>query len=233
MAVAISASLCYIYYNDLVQQDIQAALVADRDRISEMQRHTISGLANLIETRATETGEHVARTSSYVRSIAENARRDGVYADQIDDEFISRLYSLAPLHDVGKIVVSDSILRKPGKLTPEEFEQMKLHASAGGTVVRQILEGVTDEDYLSFASDIATYHHERWDGTGYPEGLSGEAIPLSARIMAITDVFDALISERCYKEAMPADEAAELIRSEAGSHFDPKLAAVFLEHISG
>lgn len=231
ISIGICASLCYIFYNDLVQEDIQVELIANQKKMSEMQEHTISGLANLIESRDTETGEHVSRTCAYVKEIAENARASGIYTDEIDDGFISTLHMLAPMHDVGKIVVPDYILRKPGKLTPEEFEQMKTHASEGGAVVRQILKGITDEKYLKFASDIATYHHERWDGTGYPSGLSGENIPLCARIMAIADVYDALISERCYKKAMPVEEAIEVIRSEAGSHFDPKLAAVFLAHI--
>lgn len=108
-----------------------------------------------------------------MKSIAENAVADGVYADVIDDHFISLLYTLAPMHDVGKIVVSDTILCKPGKLTPEEFEEMKRHASEGGTIVRRILSGITDEEYLTFASDIATYHHEKWNGKGYPKGLKG------------------------------------------------------------
>ena len=136
----------------------------------------------------------------------------------------------ALMHDIGKIVVSDRILRKPGKLTEQEFEQMKKHAEVGGEVVREVLSGITDEEYLSFASDIATYHHERWDGTGYPKGLKGEDIPLSARIMAIADVFDALVSERCYKEAMSPEEAFKVIKEESGSHFDPNLAEVFLNH---
>lgn len=127
-------------------------------------------------------------------------------------------------------MVSDSILKKPGRLTPEEFEEIKKHAAAGGTVVRQILEGITDEEYTAFASDIATYHHEKWDGSGYPEKLSGEDIPLSARIMAIADVFDALTSERCYKKAMPFDKAVNIIEEGAGKHFDPKLVEVFLRH---
>ena len=232
VAIGICAALCYIYYNDLVQQDAKAKLVSDQEVISGMQNHIITGMASLIESRDAETGEHVSRTSDLVRSIAENAREDGVYTDALDDGFISRLYSLAPMHDVGKIVVPDDILKKPGKLTPEEFEQMKRHASEGGTVIRQILNGITDEEYLKFASDIATYHHERWDGAGYPEGLSGEDIPLAARIMAIADVFDALISERCYKKAIPVAEALEVIRAESGSHFDPKLAEVFLNHVS-
>ena len=230
IAIAIGSSLCYIYYNDLVQQDIQAELVANQQKISNMQTHMISGLANLIENRDLDTGEHIFRTSAYVRLLAECAREDGVYADVIDDKFISMLETLAPMHDIGKIVVPDSILRKPARLTYEEFEIMKTHAAVGGKVVKEVLSGITDEDYLSFAADIATYHHERWDGTGYPEKLKGEDIPLSARIMAIADVFDALISERCYKKAMPPKEAFGIIEEEAGTHFDPLLAKVFLDH---
>lgn len=195
-----------------------------------MQERIISGLASLIESRDVETGEHVTRTSAYAKALAENARKDGVYSDEINDHFIQMLYSLAPMHDIGKIVVSDQILKKPARLTTDEFELMKRHASAGGDMARDMLTGITDEDALSFATDIATYHHERWDGTGYPDHLSGEQIPLSARIMAIADVFDALVSERCYKKAIPVDEAFEVIRSESGSHFDPKLVEVFLNH---
>ena len=230
IAVAISACLCYIYYNDLVQQDIKAELVENQKKISGMQTHIISGMANLIENRDTETGEHILRTSMYVKMLAEEARSEGVYADKIDDRFISLLFTLAPMHDIGKIIIPDKILKKPGKLTAEEFEQMKKHAAAGGAVVRDALNGITDEEYLSFASDIAAYHHERWDGTGYPKGLKGEEIPLSARIMAIADVFDALISVRCYKSAMTPEEAFRIIEEESGSHFDPNLAGIFLSH---
>ena len=122
------------------------------------------------------------------------------------------------------------ILTEPGKLTIEEYEEMKKHAKLGGSVVREVLNGITDEEYLSVASDIATYHHEWWDGTGYSNGLTGEEIPLSARIMAIADVFDALISERCYKKPIPHLDAIEIIKEESGSHFDPKLVEVFLRH---
>ena len=230
LALAMGASLCYIYYNDLVQQDIQAELVANQKKVTDMQIHVISGLANLIESRDFDTGEHIFRTSSYVRIISEEARKDGVYSDVINENFISHMTTIAPLHDIGKIVVPDQILKKPGRLTPEEFEVMKKHASEGGNVVREILNGVSDEDYLNFASDVATYHHERWDGTGYPKGLKGEEIPLSARVMAIADVFDALISERCYKKPVPPEEAFRIIESESGSHFDPNLVRVFLAH---
>ena len=230
IAVAISSIICYVYYNDLVQQDIQAELIANQHKMSSMQSHIITGLSSLIESRDLETGEHVSRTATYVRKLADLARKEGVYADQIDDHFIFMLYTLAPMHDIGKIVVSDQILRKPARLTNEEFDKMKEHAKAGGTVVREVLNGVTDEEYVSFAANIASYHHERWDGKGYPTGLSGEDIPLSARIMAIADVFDALISKRCYKEAISREEAYKIIEEESGTHFDPNLVEVFLRH---
>ncbi|MBO4540098.1 MAG: HD domain-containing protein [Clostridia bacterium] len=230
LAISICACLCYIYYNDLIQQDIHAEIAANQKKVSNMQSHIISGLANLIENRDTETGEHITRTSAYVKILARDARKDSVYTDAITDHFITLLHDLAPLHDIGKIVVSDQILKKPGKLTPEEFEEMKKHAAVGGKVVREVLNGITDEECKSFAADIATYHHERWDGNGYPNNLKGEEIPLSARIMAIADVFDALVSKRCYKDAMPVEEAFGIIEKESGSHFDPNLTEVFLRH---
>ena len=230
LAIGVAACLCYIFYNDLVQQDTKDELVDNERKLSEIQSHIISGMANLIESRDTETGEHVNRTSCYVKIIAEEARAKGLYLDQINDHFITLLYTLAPMHDVGKIVVSDQILKQPRRLTKEEFEIMKRHAKDGGTVVKRILDGITDEEYIRFAADIATYHHERWDGTGYPLGLKGEEIPLSARIMAIADVYDALISKRCYKDAVSPEEAFEIIKSESGTHFDPQLVDVFLEH---
>jgi HD-GYP domain-containing protein (c-di-GMP phosphodiesterase class II) len=134
------------------------------------------------------------------------------------------------MHDVGKIIVPDNILKKPGKLTEEEFEVMKTHASVGGRVVNDVLAGVTDTEYMKFASDMAKYHHEWWDGTGYPDGLKGEEIPLSARMMAIADVLDALISERCYKAPIPFDDAILVMKGESGTHFDPKLIGILLEY---
>ena len=228
LAIGVAASLCYIFYNDLIQQDTKDALMENQRKLSEIQSHIISGMANLIESRDTETGEHVNRTSRYVKIIAQAARKKGIYADQISDNFIMLLFTLAPMHDVGKIVVSDQILKQPRRLTDAEFEVMKNHARAGGTVVKKILDGITDEEYIRFAADIATYHHERWDGTGYPLGLKGEEIPLSARIMAIADVFDALISKRCYKDAISIDDAVAIIKAESGTHFDPQLVNVFL-----
>ena len=230
VAIAVGSILCYVYYNDLVQQDIQQDLRNNQKRISSMQNHIISGLANLIENRDMETGGHITRTSHYVKLLATKACEEGIYQDQIDDHFISLMYTLAPMHDIGKIIISDKILKKPGKLTEEEYTVMKRHAAVGGDVVREVLGGITDEEYLEFASDIATYHHEWWNGTGYPIGLKGEQIPLSSRIMAIADVYDALVSERCYKKPFTKEEALEIISSESGTHFDPKLVEVLIKH---
>ncbi len=230
IAIAIGASVCYIYYNDLVQQDIKEDLLEKQERITNMQTHMISGLASFVENRDMDTGGHISRTSYYVKTLAMHAKNDGVYTDILSDHYINLLYLLAPMHDVGKILISDNILRKPAKLTVEEYDEMKKHAALGGTVVKEVLSGVTDEEYLNMATDIATYHHEWWDGTGYPNGLKEEEIPLCARIMAIADVFDALISERCYKEPIPANEAFKIIKEESGTHFDPKLVEVFLNH---
>ena len=230
VAVGIVAVLCYVFYNDLVQQDTSAELLQKQAEISEMQAQIISRLANLIESRDTETGQHVARTSAYVKILAEDAYKEGLYPEIINEDFIKLCPLLAPMHDVGKVLVPDYILRKPGKLTPEEFEEIKKHASNGGDIVKQILKDIADEEQVKFACDIASYHHERWDGKGYPFKLKEGDIPVSARIMAIADVFDALVSKRCYKNPIPVEEAFEIIKSESGTHFDPKLVAVFLKH---
>ena len=230
VGIGVSAALCYIYYNDLIQEDNVAKLLADQETLSVMQEHTITGMANLIESRGLSDGERVKRTGRTVRTLAECARRDGVYADALDDRFISTLSMMAPMYDVGKIVVPDDILTKPGRVTKAEFEQIKRHASEGGRIVREVLGGVAEADFVAMASDLATHHHERWDGRGYPAGLSGEAIPLSARLMAVADVYDALVSERCYKEPVLRERAFEIIRQEAGAQFDPRLAGVFWAH---
>ena len=230
LAIAVSSCLCYIYYNDLVQQDIKTELIRNQEKMTSMQTHMISGLANVIENRDMDTGEHIVRTSMLVRMLSEYARIDGVYVEEIDDRFIDLIYTLAPMHDVGKIIIPDNILKKPGRLTDEEFETMKKHAEVGGDVVKEVLSGISDEKYLSFAADLSTYHHEWWNGAGYPKGLRCEEIPLCARIMAIADVYDALISERCYKNAMKPEDAFRIIEEESGTHFDPKLVKVFLNH---
>ena len=230
LGIALSSALCYIYYNDLTQQDIKEKLVAEQEHVSGIQQHIIYGLANLIESRNASTNEHARVISKHVNRLAKDAKDDGVYADQLGEKYIDMLTKIAPMYDIGKIVVSDKILKKPGCLTADEFESVKRHAAEGGNIVREVLGGMADESYIELASDIATYHHEHWDGSGYPEGLSGEDIPLSARIMVIIDVYDALISDRCYRKSYTKELALQMINSESGTHFDPKLVKVFIDH---
>lgn len=212
------------------QAELNQQIKRDMERVSKIQSHMIDSLTTLIENRDVGTGEHVIRTKRYVRIIADRLAQKDKYKDILTLDEIEKIEDAAPLHDVGKIVISDTILLKPGKLTPEEFDKMKVHTTQGGSVIQDIFKGMEDKEFLHTAEEIAMYHHERWDGTGYPKGLKGEEIPLSARIMAIADVFDALISERCYKKPIPPLEAVKIIEEESGSHFDPKLVEVFLKH---
>ncbi len=198
------------------------------ETISRMQNALIMVLADMVESRDESTGDHVRKTAAYTRIIMENLKRLGYYTDQLTDEFMYDVENSAPLHDIGKIAVSDVILNKPGKLTEEEFEKMKTHTTAGADILDQVITTVPDSAYLKEAKNLAEYHHEKWNGKGYPHGLSGEEIPLSARIMAVADVFDALVSERCYKKAFTFEDALEIIRKDAGTHFDPKVAEAFL-----
>lgn len=204
-------------------------LQSHQQRVLTLQYKTIVGMANLIEGRDEDTGEHVKRTSWFVDRIARKLVEKGVYRDEIDDEFLENLWKAAPLHDIGKIKVPDAILKKPGKLTDEEFEIMKCHAAQGGQIVYETMDGIEERQYIEMAHDVAKYHHEKWNGTGYPEGLSGEAIPLCARIMAVADVFDALTSKRCYKPAMSIEKAFQIIEESSGSHLDPVVAEAFIE----
>ncbi len=208
------------------QVELDKKVNQEMEQLTKMQGHVIDALATLIETRDIGTGEHVVRTKRYVKMIAERLKQDDKYKDILSDEEIVRFENTAPLHDVGKIVVSDTILLKPGKLTSEEFEKMKVHTVKGGKVIRDIFSNMEDDDFLHTAEQIAMYHHERWDGTGYPQGLKGEEIPLSARIMAIADVFDALVSVRVYKKSIPPKEALEIMMSESGTHFDPDIMKI-------
>ena len=183
-------------------------------------------LVNLIETRDVNTGEHVTRTKKLVGMIARALQKEDKYKSVLTDETVIRMENAAPLHDVGKIVVSDTILLKPAKLTADEFDKMKIHTTKGGELLDRLFSDMYDEEFLQTAKDIARYHHERWDGKGYPNGLSGEEIPLCARIMAIADVYDALISSRVYKPPLSAEEAFDIMLSDSGTHFDPDIMRV-------
>ena len=208
-----------IELNDKINEEIK--------KKTEMQKSVIEDLADIIESRDIETGEHIKRTKKYVSILVDAMKKDNNYKDILTDTFCDNIINAAPLHDIGKIVVSDLILCKPGKLTNEEFEKMKIHTTKGGEIVKNILNDLGDEEFLNVAYDIATFHHEKWNGMGYPNNLKGNEIPLPARIMAIADVFDALVAERVYKKPMPANEAVNIIISDAGSHFDPNLVEIF------
>ena len=196
--------------------------------VQKVQDVTIMAMASLAETRDNETGMHIRRTQNYVKALAEELKRASLYADQIDEEMIDLLFKSAPLHDIGKVGIPDGILLKPGSLSVDEFMLMKRHAEMGGRIIasaEQLLEAPSS--FLRFAREIAHRHHENWDGSGYPDGLVGEAIPLSARLMAVADVYDALISKRVYKVPYSHQEACTWIEGHAGSKFDPVVVEAF------
>ena len=193
--------------------------------ILEMQEKLVLGMATMIEGRDNSTGGHIKRTSDCIAIIVGEMKKMGFLTDE---EFCACLIKAAPMHDLGKIAVDDAILRKPGRFTPEEFEIMKTHAPEGAKIVAKILDGIDDKRFYEIAVNVAHYHHERWDGSGYPSHLKGEAIPLEARIMAIADVYDALVSKRVYKESMSFEEADRIIMSGMGSQFDPELEPYYV-----
>lgn len=191
---------------------------------------SIRALAHLAELRDPETGNHILRTQNYVRALALRLRQHRRFSAFLDSRTIDLLTKSAPLHDIGKVGIPDSILQKPGPLTPEEWVIMKTHSRLGSEAIKQAEADVDQRiDFLALAKEIAHWHHEKWDGSGYPDGLNGDAIPISARLMAVADVFDALISRRAYKPAMSYEKAREIIAEGSGIHFDPDIVAAFLE----
>ena len=197
--------------------------------IVELQEVSIMAMAALAETRDNETGRHIQRTKLYVKILAEYLYNNGMFGDLLDEEMIELMVTSAPLHDIGKVGIPDAILLKPGRLTKEEFEVIKLHTTLGydALIKAENLMG-SDQSFLRFAQDIILYHHERWDGSGYVHGLSGSDIPLAARIMSVADVYDALTSQRCYKEIHSHEEATTIISQGSGSQFDPIIVDAFL-----
>ena len=215
-------------------EDMVAAIEHEEHQkqvISRLQNGLILVLADMVESRDTCTGQHVRKTAAYSEIIMRELKREGVYADQLTEEYISDVINSAPLHDIGKIKVSDLILNKPGRLTDEEFAVMKTHTVEGAHVIEHAMHMVSEEDspYLKEADNLAMYHHEKWNGSGYPVGLKGEEIPLSARIMAVADVFDALASKRSYKDGLSYEKAMDIILAGAGSHFDPAVVHAFAQ----
>jgi putative two-component system response regulator len=200
--------------------------MAENELIQEV---SIRALAHLAETRDPETGNHILRTQSYVQELAVDLQVNPRYSSVLTEQYIKLLCLSAPLHDIGKVGIPDAILLKPGPLTPEEWAIMKTHAQLGSAAIELAEQDASDAvKFFSLAKEIAHWHHEKWDGSGYPDGLAGDAIPVSARIMAISDVFDALISRRVYKDAMPYEEVKKIMEKGRGQHFDPDMADTFL-----
>jgi len=210
--------------------NVQTEEIRDQaEKMETFQWEVIEGMASLIESRDGNTGDHVKNVSKYVSIIAQEMLRMHLYSNIVTPKYVDIITKVSPLHDVGKIKISDVILNKPGKFTPEEYEIMKNHAVYGGMIVEDILGKNATPEMKQIAKDVANYHHEKWDGTGYPEGRAGDDIPLAARIMAVADVFDALVSKRVYKEAFEIDKAFDIIKEEAGKHFDAEIVRVFLK----
>ena len=210
--------------------DYLEAEVARRTReVIAIQDVAIQAMASLAETRDNETGNHIRRTQHYIKVLAEHLRDHPRFSHFLTGDTIALLFKSAPLHDIGKIGIPDHILLKPGRFTEEEFEIMKTHTTLG----RDAIEHAEDQlgiraEFLSLAKEIAYSHQEKWDGSGYPQGLAGDDIPVSARLMAVADVYDALISRRVYKAGMPHEQAVEIIRQGRGTHFDPDICDAFL-----
>jgi len=198
-------------------------------QLSRVQNNIISVLADMVENRDKGTGGHIERTSKYMKILIEEMKKRDVYAGEIGKWDTDRLISSARMHDLGKVSITDMIVNKPGKLTEDEFERMKEHTTMGVKIIDDMSVNSGDQDFFDDAKLFAISHHERWDGRGYPRGLKGEDIPLQGRIMAIVDVYDALVSERPYKKALTEDEAIDIIMQSSGTHFDPKIAGLFYE----
>ncbi|MBQ8626589.1 MAG: HD domain-containing protein [Agathobacter sp.] len=196
--------------------------------LSHYHKEMVMGFATLVEQRDDSTGGHIRRTSAYAQCLAQELRKHKYYKNILTKDYIRNLSMAAPMHDIGKIAVPDAILQKPGKLTDEEFDIMKTHTTSGGEIIKDTFGHLSDADYMNMAYDVAMYHHEKWNGKGYPSGLAGEDIPLCARIMAVADVFDAVSEKRCYRDAMPLEKCFQIIEEGKGRDFDPVIVDTFL-----
>ena len=211
-------------YNTELEKDVEEKT----KHIIFIKDMMVLGMAEMVENRDANTGGHIKRTSEVVRIFAERLMRCKEQFG-LGEEFLKLVIKAAPMHDLGKVAIDDAVLRKPGKYTDEEYAEMKRHSAEGARIVESILQGVEDDAFVEVAKNVAFYHHEKWNGFGYPEGKSGADIPIEARIMALADVFDALVSKRCYKDAFSFDDAFSIIEGDLGKHFDPELGRVFME----
>jgi len=231
LTLRVKAHLASKIYSDLQRTraaELEEIVTERTQELRSVQDVTILALSSMAETRDNETGNHILRTQRYVRAIAEEMVTRYAMQDVLTSTCIEQLFKSAPLHDIGKIGIPDNILLKPGPLTPEEFEIMKTHTTIGFDALSKAEKAIgVDLKFLSCAKQIALSHQEKWDGSGYPQGLSGEAIPLAARLMAVADVYDALISRRVYKPAFSHEKAITIMREGRGTHFDPKVLDAF------
>lgn len=211
----------------LYRKNLEKEVDKRTKEIENLKSSIVEAMGSLAESRDNETGAHIKRTQYYVKILSEYLSKLPKYKEILTDDYLKLIFKTAPLHDIGKVAIRDNILLKPDKLTSEEFEEMKKHAIFGEDIISKIMENNGETEFLVFAKEIAGGHHEKWDGTGYPRGLKGEEIPLSARIMAIADVYDALISKRIYKSTFTHEDACNIILEGKGKHFDPELTDVF------
>jgi len=208
--------------------NLEKMVLEKTEKIVGLQNAVMETIAELVEQRDDATGGHINRTSRYLRTFIEALLKNKNYSEQTKNWNMEQMVLSAQLHDVGKIGIDDNILKKPGKLTPEEFDIMKQHTIIGGEIIKNIQKKTREQEFLDYAFIFAVYHHEKWDGTGYPYGKKGSDIPLPARLMAVIDVYDALISERPYKKPFTFEEAINIIKEGKASHFDPELTEIFL-----
>jgi len=210
-------------------KNLQKLVEAKTRTVLELQNAILKAMAELVENRDDITGKHVERTQSYLNLLIGAMLKCGLHAEEIRNWNIDLVLRSSQLHDVGKIAVRDDILKKNGKLTEEEFNEIKKHPICGEEIIEKIKQNTTEHEFLEHAKIFAATHHEKWDGSGYPKGLKGEEIPLQGRLMSIADVYDALVSDRPYKKAFPHEEAVKIISENRGTHFDPDLVDIFLE----
>ena len=217
-----------LYTEEELNQKLNEQRIYLRKIYSNMLDTIVLGMSSVIGSRDSSTGQHVRRTSKCVSLFANKLRENPDY--MLSRSFAVCVTKAAPLHDLGKLEIPDAVLQKPGRFTSEEFDVMKGHSRYGANLTYEVLSETENVDFIRIAINMAHYHHEKWDGSGYPKGLSGEEIPFEARLMALADVFDALVSKRCYKDSFSFDSAFQIIEDSLGTHFDPKLGRAFLSY---
>ena len=235
--------ICVACYQSLVPEALVTSLVPTLvvlgaymnqenpalESLEKYHKEMVMGFATLVENRDDNTGGHIRRTTAYVELLAGELKKQGFYVEELTRDYINNLIMAAPMHDIGKIAIPDAVLQIPGRLNQEEYEIMKTHSQRGGQIIKDTFGHLGEDQYEKIAYQVAQYHHEKWNGKGYPEGLCKQEIPLCARIMAIADVFDAVSAKRCYRDAMPLDACFKIIQEGKGEDFDPIIAQVFLD----